>query len=212
MWGFEFEQGVRAVMVAYEHADAALAKRMDDIGDELQAYHEACKNGTVVIDEDDYTRDVYLEHEKKEIARANQLLRQSILIMLFHFWEKQVGRWAQFEGKKVPRNYKDQKAYICKKMNYNCKLDLLHELVLIIKHDDHNAIDSKRRAETIWYHWERHDLFGETEAGNASGHLNQPYDYLYLSDVHVKEFRAAVLESGPNSRSVDFDLKAKLKK
>ncbi|UZK70770.1 hypothetical protein OKW76_07040 [Sphingomonas sp. S1-29] len=129
--------------------------------------------------------------------------------MLFHFWERQVGRWAQYEGAQVPRNFKDQCAYISNHLQVDDKLELLHLVITIIKHDDHNADADKRRAQRIWDFYGRHDLFQDSDGNMPTHKLSQPYDNLKIVRRNVEEFAVAVSASGPRVDDTSFDPKPK---
>lgn len=206
-WGFEFEQGVRVIMTAYRHADAAMAKNLDDLATELQQYRAACERGEVVFDDEDYDRDVYIEHEQTETIWAQQIVRQSTLTMLFHYWEKQVCRWAEFEGAGQLKSFKEQLAYISQKLGMHPDLKLLHQIVLLIKHDDHDPAENLWRANKICRDYNRWEMFNQSTLVGPTTKLNKPYDYLTLSDGVVREFEAVVLASGPSFGSTDFSLK-----
>jgi hypothetical protein len=194
-------------MLAYGHAESALSNRMIEIPIRLKEHENALAPGqTVAVDDDDYDQSTYLEHELTETKRALQLLNEATLLMLFHFWEKQVGRWAQFEGKKVSKNFEDQRAYLCHHLNPDCKMALLHLLVNIIKHDDHHADENKRRAITIWEHRERHDLFQDIDLSMPTHHLAQPYDYLHITKEHIHEFAGVARTAGPRNDETTFQL------
>ncbi|UZK70768.1 hypothetical protein OKW76_07030 [Sphingomonas sp. S1-29] len=60
-WGYEFESGVNSIMMAFDQADDAFAKRLDELITRLREVERAVNSGQhIAVAEDDYPPETYL--------------------------------------------------------------------------------------------------------------------------------------------------------
>ena len=96
--GHRYEFGLSSIERTYDAAHKALIDQKHG----CYAQFEALRRGEIVDDYDpldgEYSKEDYLNFEIDGIESSIQILRQSVLLMIYHFWEKQVLIWA---GKKL---------------------------------------------------------------------------------------------------------------
>jgi hypothetical protein len=141
----------------------------------------------------EYNRYLVQEYVLESREKAVQALRQSFLLMIYHFWEKQVSKWAGCRVK-PKKGESEHDAYLrhCKIEGIAAAINQMNELrylVNLIKHGHGKQEWGDKLYE------ERKDFF---EVKYIS---DDPYEYLKLEDHHVLDFVAVVRSSGPTSSS-----------
>jgi hypothetical protein len=141
----------------------------------------------------EYDRYLVQEYVLESREKAVQALRQSFLLLIYHFWEKQVSKWAGGHVKaKKGESQHDAHLRHCKIEGIVVAINQMNELrvlVNLIKHGHGKQEWGDRMYE------ERKDLFEDKYISD------DPYEYLKLEDHHVLNFVAAVRSSGPTSSS-----------
>ena len=132
-----------------------------------------------------------LDYELGQIESARQNLCQAVLVMLYHFWEKQVLGWAgNLKGNDRHKSYVEYCASVGPTINES-RLEQLRCITNLVKHGQGVSAWGDR------LHKLNSSLF--PKAANT----NNPLDYLHLSDEYVENTFQAVKDSGPGAQS-DF--------
>ena len=187
--GFEYRSGIRVIKKTYSISRQAL----HDEKYAVYAKLEAIRRGEL---EDDYDPEDgmpslsdELEYELMGIEDSRQSLAQAVLLILYHFWEKQVVSWAgKMSGKDLHKNY----IGYCTANGlavHEQRLDELRCLANLVKHGQGNSDWGER------LHALNADLFRKN-----AGTMNS-LECLSLSDDYVIESFDAVLASGPDINS-----------
>jgi hypothetical protein len=198
--GFRFEDGLRTIEEAYLLTNRALIEIEVKERAKLVALESISNDNPVgaILNEEDghYSAETIQEYVVENRVRVVQLNRQSTLLMIYHFWEKQVIFWAGHQLK--PKGLISMHdAYV----EFACGVGLQVDKVKLVELQCAVNLIKHGQGKTEWGDrlWEaRSDLF-LLEAPS-----DDPYDYLQLSNESVLEFLDAVRRSGPISDS-DFN-------
>jgi hypothetical protein len=195
--GYEFQSGVHSIEHMYLTAHEALWVQKDFRKQQLEAARDGNLSDVFGPENGTYSSEAVLEHEIQGIENSLQLLRQSTLLMFYHFWEKQVLYWARLANIK-PRSVKDHSSYIkfCKALKLPVdvsSLGLLRLIANVIKHGQGDRTWADQLSST------RSDLFvGDVVKSSY------PVDHLWLPHELVFELSNALEFSGPMTFS-DFN-------
>jgi hypothetical protein len=140
-----------------------------------------------------YDRYLIQEYKIESLENSVQAMRKTFLVMIYHFWEREISKWAgDYVKIKSGESQHDAHLRHCKIEGIDVATDQMSELqaaVNLIKHG-HGRREWGNRLYKL-----RNDLFTKKCVSN------DPYDHLQIESDHVLGFFTAVRSSGPTSSS-----------
>lgn len=196
VFGFEFESGIGAIEQMYLTAHQKLSEQQRRCNEDLQAIERGELVGSGNLEDGLYSAEKLVEHELAGIELSMQLLRQSTLLMAYHFWEKQVLRWARGSlSKSKQQSAHDSYISYCSNRGFLVDVDgleLLRLIANVVKHGQGERAWADRLSQM------RPDLFVDDVSRS-----DYPYELLLLSHELVFDLMNALSASGPKAFS-DF--------
>jgi hypothetical protein len=194
VWGFEYESGVGAVEQMYLTAHENLWGQRERCYRDLEAIERGEFVGKLGEGNEIYSHEKLVGFELANIELSIQLLRQSTLLMAYHFWEKQVLRWTEGAHEK-PRNQSLHDSYIAYCLGRGMDVDqvgleTLRLISNVVKHGQGERAWADKLFES------RPDLFSDAVTVSAD-----PYELLKLSHELVFEMMSVLTASGPKAFS-----------
>jgi hypothetical protein len=192
LYGYEYVSGIAVIEKAYAVSQRALHEQKYAVYAQLEAIRRGELEDCYDPDSGEPSLSNELDYELGQIESARQNLCQAVLVMLYHFWEKQVLSWAgKLKGKDLHKSYVEY----CRKVGLQLDVDRLEQLRCLTNLVKHGQ--------------------GNSEWGNKLYDLNpllfpksskskSPLDYLDLSDAYVAQTFEALRNSGPDILS-DFN-------
>ena len=191
-YGYEYVSGISVIEKTYRVSRQALHDQKYSAYAQLEAIRRGELDDSYDPEEGLPTLSDELEYELGQIESARQNLCQAVLVMLYHFWEKQVMGWA---GKLKGRGKDNDLHKIYVKYSRDAglvvderQLDQLRCLTNLVKHGQGNG--KKKWGDRLY------ELNASLFPNDS--YRNNPLDSLDLSDTYVLEIFHAVKESGPD--------------
>ena len=192
MFGYEYFSGIGVIEKTYSVSRQALHDQKYTVYGQLEAIRRGELEDRYDPEEGLPSLSDELEYELGQIESARQNLCQAVLVMLYHFWEKQVLGWAgNLKGKDRHKKYVEYCVGVGFKIDGD-RLEELRCLTNLVKHGQGKSEWGDRLYKL--------NLSLFPQASNTTS----PLDYLKLTDDYVVETFQAVKDSGPDILS-DFN-------
>ena len=190
--GYQCEEGVKQLKEVYDKSNANLILNIDKTGHLLETIESASNESGEGSSLEEYSKEAVLEYKLTTLKSLVQSLRQAFVLMLYHFWEKQVQNWMKIAG----TTGHDHGRYIkfCRTLNLDLdeyELEKLRLLANLIKHGQGRS----EWGDQLWL------LMPEIFLNEGTS--DDPLEYLVLDADSLPLLFNAVLYSGP-SRHSDF--------
>jgi hypothetical protein len=213
-YGFHYESGLRVIQQTYQAANQSLKDQKFQCYAQLEAIRRGEITDEYDPDDGESSKVDILEYQIESVEKSAQALRQAILVMLYHFWEKQVGSWAKrkLKRKEVGGEKSYHHAYVsyCQDNGLDVETELINTLQYVVNLTKHGpnweklkseVSDTTNRNDKSLDPWEDRLLKSRPDLFATDVQSDDPCDFLYLTHEHIEEFFSAVGRSGPNSGS-----------